>query len=390
MKYDFDKINERRNTKSMKWDVADNELPMWVADMDFTTAPEITEALKERAKSGIFGYQIIPNQWYQVMANWWKEQHGFQMNPDWFVFCTGVLPAITCAVKRITNVGDNVVIQTPVYDMFFHSVENQGRHVLESPLIFNGIEYEMDFDDLEKRLAHPLTTMMILCNPHNPVGRLWTSEELEKVGSLCEKYHVTVVSDEIHCDITEPGEEYIPYASVSQVCRNHSITCIAATKAFNMAGLQTAAVSIPNEGLRNIMERGLNSDEVAEPNYFAIDAVIAAFTNGKEWLVQLRQYISDNRKMATEYIKKELPELTVVKQKATYLLWIDCKKITHDTMSLCEHIRKTTGLFITEGGQYRGDGAGFIRINIACPKSQVEEGLRRLKEGVSSYFSSTY
>ncbi len=385
MKYNFDELTDRRNTNSLKWDVGENELPMWVADMDFKTAPEIADAVIARAKSGIYGYQIVPDEWYKAVAGWWTRRHNFEVKEEWLCFCTGVIPAVTSAVKRITNVGDNVVVQTPVYDIFFHSVENTGRRVLENKLSYDGEKYSIDFADLEAKLSDPLTTMLVLCNPHNPAGKVWARDELVKIGALCKRYGVTVLSDEIHCDLTEPNVEYTPFASASEECKSISVTCVAASKAFNLAGLQSAAVIIPDEGLRNKIVRGLNSDEVAEPNAFAVAATIAAFTEGGEWLDELREYISENRRTAAKFIERDLPELKLVGQDATYLLWIDCSAVTYDAEKLCEYIRKKTGLFITAGNQYRGNGHFFVRINVACPRVRLLDGLARLKEGVNGF-----
>ena len=249
MKYDFDTVVDRRGSFSYKWDVADHELPMWVADMDFQTAPEIKEALMERVKHGVFGYGIVPEEWREAYITWWKTRHNFKIEPEWLEFCTGVVPAISSAVRKLTTPGENVLIQTPVYNIFFNSIRNNGRNVLESPLIFNGKtrKYEIDFAQLERDLANPQTSMMILCNPHNPIGMIWDKDTLEKIGVLCKKYHVILLADEIHCDLTAPGLEYVPFASVSETCREISITLMAPTKTFNIAGLQTAAIMVPNE-----------------------------------------------------------------------------------------------------------------------------------------------
>lgn len=385
MLYDFDRINNRRDTNSLKWDVEENELPMWVADMDFQTVPAVTEALKQRVQTGIFGYSVIPNTWKEAIQRWWRRRHHFSIEKDWIIFCTGVIPAVTCAVKRLTNVGDQVLVQTPVYDIFFHSIENHGRHVLESQLKYDGENYSIDFVDLEEKLSHPLTTMMILCNPHNPTGNIWSREDLMKIGELCVKHHVVVVSDEIHCDLTDPGYEYIPFASVSESCAGNSVTCISASKAFNLAGLQSAAVIIPEEALRQKMERGLNSDEIAEPNVFAIEAAIAAYTQGEEWLNELRIYLEKNKKLASDFIEKELPNVRMIFSHATYLIWIDCRNVTGDAAEFCQFIRTQTGLYLSEGSKYRSNGNQFIRMNIACPAKQLEDGLLRLKNGIQEY-----
>lgn len=389
MTYNFDKIVNRRNTNSMKWNVADNELPMWVADMDFETAPEIMEAIQKRAAHGCFGYADVPDEWYDAYINWWKNRHDFTINKDWLMFCTGVVPAISSIVRKLTTPAEKVLIQTPVYNIFFNSILNNGRQVLESPLVFDGERYNIDFDDLERNLSDPQTTLMILCNPHNPAGNIWNREELERIGELCFKHHVVVVSDEIHCDITRPGTSYIPFASVSDKCKYNSVTCIAPTKTFNIAGLQTAAISVPNEVLRHKVWRGINTDEVAEPNVFAVEAAVAAFNNGVEWLDELRKYIFGNEDYALEYITKEIPELKAVYSDATYLLWIYLKDMPGCAKEAAHCIRKETGLYISCGSQYGGDGSSFVRMNLACPREVLVDGLRRLKEGVRNIIIGT-
>lgn len=385
MAYDFDQIVDRRGTGSLKWDVAEGELPMWVADMDFQTAPEIRQALAERLQHGVFGYGIIPDEWYEAYIGWWKERHGFTMEKDWLIFCTGVVPAISSMVRKLTTPAEKVLIQTPVYNIFFNSIYNNGCNVLQSPLAYNGKEYAIDFEDLEAKLADPQTTLMILCNPHNPVGKIWDRETLARIGTLCQKHHVIVISDEIHCDLTEPGKSYIPFSSVSEACRNNSITCIAPTKAFNMAGMQTAAVSVPNPVLRHKVWRGLNTDEIAEPNAFAVPAAVAAFTKGGAWLDALRAYVQQSKERVVQFVAQELPQLSVVPSEATYLLWLDCGKLGGDGAEIAQVIRRETGLYLSDGDQYGGNGNQFLRMNLACPHSVVEDGLRRLKAGILAY-----
>lgn len=385
--YDFDTTVNRRGTASLKWDVEEHELPMWVADMDFQTAPEIREALEKRVAHGVFGYTVIPDAWNQAYVNWWKRRHHFSVQPEWLVFCTGVVPAISSAVRKLTTPGENVLIQTPVYNIFFNSIVNNGRNVLESPLVYDGQAYQIDFAQLEKDLANPQTTLMILCNPHNPVGKIWDKETLEKIGNLCEKYHVTVLADEIHCDLTAVGKEYVPFAAVSETCKKISVSLWAPTKTFNIAGLQTAAIMAADPTLRHKMWRALNTDEVAEPNAFAIDAAIAAFTKGEAWLDALREYIDENKQMVKQYLEKELPQISVVSLDVTYLLWLDCHEITEDSVKLATFIREKTGLYLSEGAEYGGDGRYFLRLNVACPKERLKEGLKRLKEGILAYVS---
>lgn len=386
--FDYDFNPDRRATCSMKWDIAENELPMWVADMDFTTAPCVTEALIGRAKHGVFGYTVVPDRWYEAIISWWQRRHGFKMEKQWLQFCTGVVPAISCIVKRVTNLGDRVAVLTPAYDIFYHSIENAGRNVAECRLAYSDGKYGIDFESLEEVLSHPLTTMLIFCNPHNPTGNIWTREEIAKVGALCKKHGVTVLSDEIHCDLTAPNYNYIPFASASEDCAQNSVTCISASKAFNLAGLQSSAVVVPNEHLREKVVRGLNSDEVAEPNCFAIEGTVSAFDNGEEWLEGLKKYLFENRKCAEEYLKKHLPEVKAVKANATYLVWIDCSAVTQNSDELCEFIQSKTGLILSSGKHYRGNGSMFVRLNTACNRERLQDGLERLVKGVKEYIKS--
>nr|WP_286207916.1 MalY/PatB family protein [Clostridium caldaquaticum] len=378
-------MTNRRNTNSLKWDVKENELPMWVADMDFQTAPEIIEAILKRANHGIFGYNIVPHEFFQAIANWWDKRHHFKIEKDWMMFCTGVVPAVSSIVRKVTTVGENVLIQSPVYNIFYNSILNNGRHVLSSDLVYDGQEYHIDFDDLEKKLALPQTTLMILCNPHNPIGKLWDKETLERIGELCYKHNVLVLSDEIHCDLVEPGHEYIPFASVSEKCLKNSITCIAPTKTFNIAGLQTACIVVPDERLRHKVNRGINTDEIAEPNSFAVTALVAAYTKGEEWLDELREYIKENKNTVNNFIRENIPNLYVVPSRATYLLWIDCSKVCSRSAKLTSFIRENTGLYVTDGEEYGPNGKTFIRMNIACPRERLLDGLKRLEKGIKLY-----
>lgn len=375
--FDFDKETDRRNTGSLKWDVKENELPMWVADMDFETAPAVTNAIKARAEHGIFGYSVLPDKWYDAYIGWWKTRHGFSIDKDWLIFCTGVIPAISSIVRKLTTPAEKVVLMTPVYNIFFNSVLNNGRVVLECPLDYSDGSYSIDFKALEKCLSDPQTSLMILCNPHNPIGKIWDAETLRRVADMCKKYSVTVISDEIHCDLTDPGCEYITFASVSDTARLNSITCAAPTKSFNIAGLQTAAVIVPDPVLRHKVWRSLNTDEVAEPNVFAVDAVVAAYDEGAEWFDALRGYIYDNKKYAEE-ILGSFKNIRLVKSQATYLLWLDCTAMPLKGDALAEDLRNKTGLYLSSGSAYKGNGAGFLRMNIACPRSRLIDGLERL------------
>lgn len=383
MKYEFDEVIDRSGTNSYKWDIGADELPMWVADMDFRTAPEITEAIVRRAEHGVFGYSTIPDEWYDAYVNWWKNRHGVEYKRDDLIFCTGVIPIISSCVRKLTTPAENVLIMTPVYNIFYNCIRNNGRNVRELPLDYDGREYRVDFDRLEKELSDPQTTMMLLCNPHNPIGKIWDRETLAGIGELAYDNGVTVISDEIHCDVTDPGREYVPFASVSEKCRDNCVVCVSPTKAFNLAGLQTAAAAVPDKKLRHKVWRALNTDEVAEPNAFAVQAAVAAFERGGEWLDELRQYLYENKLLAREFIERELPQIKLVPSDATYLLWLDCTSLGMTSRELWKHIRRSAGLYLSDGSVY-GSPEGFLRMNIACPRSVVRDGLERLKKAVSA------
>lgn len=378
----FDEIVDRRNTESYKWDVKENELPMWVADMDFKTAPCVIDTLSKRVSHGVFGYSVVPDEWYEAYIGWWKRRHSFEIEKDWLIYTTGIVPAISSIVRKVTTVAENVVVITPAYNIFFNSIYNNGRNILESQLVYKNGKYSIDFDDLEEKCKDPQSTLLILCNPHNPTGIIWDKDTLIRIGEICSRNNVTVLSDEIHCDITIPGKEYVPFASASSACKDISITCISPTKAFNIAGLQTAAVCVPNPILRHKVWRGLNTDEVAEGNVFACDVAISAFNEGEDWLNELNDYLAENRFTAEKYIEENIPKIKAVKGEATYLLWIDCSMLGKTSDVLAEEIRKLTGLYLSEGCEYKGDGRNFLRMNLACPKSRLEDGLERLKKAI--------
>lgn len=381
--FEFDKITDRTGTNSLKWDVKPGELPLWVADMDFQTAPCIRRAIEKTAAHGIFGYSIVTDEWYKSYIDWWKKRHDFQIQKDWLIFCNGVVPAVSSLVRKLTTPAEKVLIQTPTYNIFFNSILNNGRVPVESELGFDSEknQYFMDFDRLEKDLSDPQVSLMILCNPQNPTGNIWTKEDLSKIGSLCKKYGVTVISDEIHCDISEPGTSYVPFASASEICRDISVSCIAPSKCFGIPGINTAAVVVPEEHLRHKVWRSLNTDEVAEPNSFAIDATIAAFTQGEPWLDSLNEYLFENRKFAEKFLSDFSPDFTVIKGKATYLLWV---KVNGDGDDFARQLREKTGLFINGGSEYGKSGQQFVRINLACPRSVLKEALNRFVSYSSS------
>ncbi len=391
MVYDFDALTDRTGTGSLKWDEAAGALPMWVADMDFPTAPAIRDALSRRVDHGVFGYSVVPDDWAEAYISWWHTRHGIDIDASWLTFCTGVIPAISSIVRKLTTPAENVVIMTPVYNIFFNSILNNGRHVLESPLAYQNGEYRIDWEDLEAKLADPQTSLMILCNPHNPTGMIWDRDTLARIGELCMAHHVVVVSDEIHCDLTDPQCHYVPFASVNEHCRMNSVTCLAPTKAFNIAGLHTAAVMTPNPLLRHRVWRSLNTDEVAEPNAFAVTAAVAAFTKGGPWLDELRTYLQGNKQLVRQMLSDynaSAPinrQVSVVNDGATYLLWIDCSALTDNTEALCDHLLADQQLMLSPGAQFGGNGRLFVRMNVATQRERVRDGVSRFINGLRTF-----
>lgn len=385
MKYDFKTVVNRRHIDSVKWNVQDNELPMSIADMDFKTAPEIILAMQEKIKLGAFGYEEVGEDYFNAVSNWYQLEHGVNANPKWMIFATGVVPAISSIVRRVSHIGDNVLVQEPVYNIFYNSIENNGRHVLSSDLRYHDGKYEIDWQDLEKKLANPLTTLMLFCNPHNPTGIVWTRSEVEQIASLCQKYDVVLLSDEIHGDLVRDNVKYAPAFSVTKELRNNVISLVSPSKTFNVAALHAATVIIPNENLRNIVNRGLNSDELAEPNLLAIPVTIAAYTEGCNWLHSLLNIVDDNFTYAEREINKNLKTVKIVSGPATYLMWLDVSKISKDSKKLADYIRKETGLIVSPGSIYRGNGSQFLRLNLASPLPMVEDGIKRLITGIKNF-----
>ena len=382
----FDKITNRLNTNSIKWSGDENELPMWVADMDFEAPEEVSNALIERAAHKIYGYCDIPSDWNETIVNWRLKRYNHKIDKDDLLYCTSVIASISSTVRKITSPGENIVIQTPVYNIFYNCILNNGRNVLESPLVYENGVYSIDFKDLEEKLSNKQTSMMILCNPHNPIGRAWSKEELAKIGELCQKYNVFVLADEIHCDLVDPKMVYTPFSSVNEVCKNISITCSSPTKTFNLAGLHTSYIYISNPYLKHKVWRAINTDEVAEANIFAITGATAAFTYGGAWLDELREYIYQNKLDFINMVEKELP-VHIIRSNATYLLWVDCSKICSDTVELVDFIKAETGLRVTAGKVYGECGKAFIRVNIATQNVRVKEGAKRFIEGIKKYMN---
>lgn len=384
-KFDFETAPDRRNTDSIKWNVEPGQLPMWIADMDFKTAPTIIEAMKKKIELQAFGYEWPGKDYFDAVKKWYKEEHHVSIENDWMIFSTGVIPALSSIVRRVSHIGDNVVVQEPVYNIFYNSIENNGRHVVSNDLIPKADHYEINWSDLEAKLADPLATMMIFCNPHNPIGQVWTTEEVQKIAELCHKHHVTLVSDEIHGDLVRYGDDYRPAFSVKGHAKDAIISLVSPSKTFNVAALHAATVIVPDKNLRHIVERGLNSDEVAEPNLLAIPGTIAAYTQGHDWLKELKVQLNENFNYALDTISEKLPDLKVVSGPATYLMWLNVSKITEDSEEFVAFLKEKTGLIVSSGAIYRGNGNKFIRINLACPLTMIKDGLSRLEKGVALY-----
>lgn len=386
--FDFKTVPERTHTDSIKWDVKAGQLPMWIADMDFKTAPAITEAMSQKIKLGAFGYEWPGDDYFDSVIDWMKSQHQIDVKKDWLIFTTGVVPAISSIVRHVSNIGDNVLVQEPVYNIFYNSIENNGRHVLSNDLEFDGEEYHINWTDLEEKLANPLTTLMIFCNPHNPIGKVWSRDEVEKISDLCHKHGVVLLSDEIHGDLVRQGFDYTSSVSVDKIEDKNVISLISPSKTFNVAALHAATAIIPNEFLRNKVNRGLNSDEIAEPNLLAIPATIAAYQEGSDWLDALKVQLRENFDYVEDFINDNLPEIKVISGNATYLMWLDVEEFCENSDELQKFIADKTGLILSSGAIYRGNGNEFLRINLACPLSLVKDGMKRLQKGVKLYRKS--
>ena len=350
---------------------------MWVADMDFRTAPCIIDALRRRVEHGVFGYVKVPQAYYDSVINWFSTRHGAHFERDWFIYTSGVVPALSAILKALTRPGDKVIVQPPVYNCFFSSIRNNGCVMLQSRLVQNGLSWSMDFDDLEAKAADPDAKVMILCNPHNPAGRVWTEEELRRVGDICLRHNVFVVSDEIHCELTYPEHDYTPFASLGEEFWLHSATCISPSKAFNIAGLQIANIVTANNEIRALIDKAININEVCDVNPFGVEATIAAYSpDGAQCLDELRDYLHKNWLIVRNFFTANIPTCPVTKLEGTYLVWIDIRNTGLSSDEVTSRLLDEQKLMVNSGSMY--DGEGFIRLNIACPRSQVVEALERM------------
>lgn len=384
MKYNFDELTERRNTACVKWDTDSDPdvLPLWVADMDFRTAPAITDALMRRAQTGIFGYVKVPDSYYDALCRWFDTRHGWQINRDLVIYTLGVVPAISAVIKALASPGDGVIIQTPAYNCFFSSVRNNGCREIYNPLrrieTSDGFTYEIDFDYLEALATRQEVKLLLLCNPQNPTGRVWTREELEKVRDICHRHDVRVLSDEIHCELTRGDNRYIPYATIDE----QAIVFCSPSKAFNTAGLQIANIVCPDKDILAKVDRAINDNEVCDVNPFGVEGLKAAYNEGGDWLDALNKYLDGNYQYLREVFAKELSELKVCDSEATYLSWIDIRPLGMTSDEVEKMLLTEAKVRINSGSMYHGDG--YIRINYACPRQRLAEALARIVKCLKS------
>lgn len=387
MKYDFDKQISRRGTDSYKWDSVAEEgvLPLWVADMDFRTAPAITEALRRRVEHGIFGYTRVPDSYYEAVCGWFRRRHGWTIDPAWIIYTSGVVPAVSAVIKALTRKGDKVLVQTPVYNCFFSSIRNNGCEMVSSPLIYADRTFTIDFEDLERKAADPGVKLLLLCNPHNPAGRVWRRDELLRLGEICLRHGVTVVSDEIHCELVFAGHRYTPFALLGEEFLKNSVTCISPSKAFNIAGLQIANIVCADAAMRARIDRAINDNEVCDVNPFGVIATRAAYNEGEEWLTQLLDYLWDNYLYMSSFCAEHLPEFPVARLEGTYLAWQDCRRLGLGSEELEHRLVREARLWLNAGTMYGAEGEGFMRWNLACPRATLEEALGRFSEFVKRF-----
>ena len=391
MKYDFENCPDRRSSESVKWDLYPGTLPLWVADMDFKVAPEIRHALQRRLDHGVFGYELIPDDYFTAMDRWFSARHGWEgIGRENIVPTTGVIAAYSAAIKAMTVPGDKVIVMTPCYNAFFPAIRNNKCVQLDSPLRYDGKSYIIDWDDFESKAAQ--ARVLLLCNPHNPAGRVWTKEELLLVATICRRHGVFVISDEIHCELTYPGHDYTPWATLPEEYVLNSVSCISPTKSWNIAGIQIANIYARAPEVLAKMDRAINDNECCDVNVFGVAALKAAYNEGGPWLDQLREYLFHNARTVACFLEDELPEVTVLPLEGTYLMWVDCRAALRPGEPLegfCElfgkHLQDKVKLTLSNGSIYGAAGEGFMRVNIACPRSRLLDGMQRFISGFDSY-----
>lgn len=379
MKYNFDEIINRRGTNSYKWDTtAPGVDAMWVADMDFRTAPCITEALRRRVEQGIFGYTFVPDEYYRATVGWFSRRHRWTIAPTHIIYTSGVVPAVSAIIKGMTRPGDKVIVQTPAYNCFFSSIRNNGCQLSANRLRYENGVYSIDFEDLERRAADSEAKVLLLCNPHNPSGRVWTRAELERMADIAMRNGLFVISDEIHCELTYEGHDYTPFASLDEDIARRCAVCVSPSKAFNIAGLQIANIIAADSEVRRKIDRAINDNEVCDVNPFGVIATIEAYTNGEEWLDALRKYLWGNYVVLRDFFHRELPSYPVTDLEGTYLAWIDCSAAEIGADKLERLLENEAKVRLNAGTMYGDGGEDFLRINLACPRELIEKALPRI------------
>ena len=388
-KYDFDRVPNRLGTYSYKWDQGEklfgraDVLPMWVADMDFEPPREVVDALIDRARQGIYGYTIRTKEYYDAVGGWLSRRHGLDVRQEWITSSPGVVAALSLIVHGFTEPGDKVILQSPVYYPFYDVIRMNGRTIVDNPLIERGGRYEIDFELLERQ-ASKGAKLLLLCSPHNPGGRVWTREELTRIGDICVRHGVLIVADEIHQDLVYRGYKHVPIASIKEEFAQISFTCIATSKTFNLAGLQTSSVIIPNAELRRRYDYVLKTFSLHSETYFGISAVIQAYRHGDEWLEQLIDYLQGNLDYLLDFMARRLPEIRVMRPEATYLAWMDCTAVSRDPADLKKLMYDEARVAFNEGSIFGKAGEGYLRLNMACPRSILVEGLERFAQAVEA------
>ncbi len=380
MKYNFDEQIDRHSTGSVKWDMAPDKdvLPLWVADMDFRAAPAILEAVKKRAEHGVFGYTVVEDDYYDAVISWFHRRHQWNIERNEILYTTGVVPAMSVAIKALTMPSEKVVILSPDYNCFFSSVRNNGCEVVEAVLVKAGSRFSVDWHDFEAKCADEKTTVFLLCNPHNPTGRVWTKEELERMNDICLRHHVKVVSDEIHCELVMPGHVFQPFAAVSEACRQNSVILNSPSKSFNIAGLQVANIICSQPEWRRRLDRAININEVCDLNPFGPVALKAAYNESEDWIDELNQYLWGNYQALCAFAKEHLPQWRVCTLEGTYLPWIDITATGMMSQEYSDRLLSEAKVWVNPGTMYGAQsGEGYIRMNIACPRSLLMEALQR-------------
>jgi len=387
MKFDFDEPVSRENTNSVKYDLREklfgrkDVIPLWVADMDFRVPPEVGEAIKERARHEIYGYSIHPRSFYHSAVGWMERRHGWKVNPEWLTFTPGIVPGVNLSILALTEPGDKVMIQPPVYFPFFQAIRKNNRQLVENKLLLRDGRYGVDLEDFEAHLQAGVT-LFILSNPHNPGGSVWTAQELRAMGELCVRYGAKIIADEIHCDIVFSGHRYTPMASLSDAIASHTITFIAPSKTFNIAGLSTSIGIVSDSTLREAFNEMLERIHISQGNIFGTVALEAAYNYGDQWVDELLRYLHENIRLIEQYTRNRLPGIRLIKPEGTYLAWLDCRDLPVQDSEIHRFMIEDAGVGFNDGASFGSNGSGFQRLNFGCPRSVLEKALNNMEEAI--------